>query len=181
MATERGEIKRDQGEQPKKLGNHRLFMQGPIQDKTMDLNNYPQEDSLEVAYDKKPLRSERSVMTQQPQATTSKGEFADFKNNFMVNLDESGNEDNRIVQKSPPKKEQVPRAENKDFELTIVNQLNELKAFQSNMEKELEEIMTGRSAVAATPKEINESHVLRSQEKDLELPGESGQASAEAG
>ena len=64
----------------------------------------------------------------------------------------------------PSKKDEAPalkQPENTDFELTIANQLNELKAFQNNMEKELEEIMTGRSAIAATPQEVNESQIMR--------------------
>lgn len=62
----------------------------------------------------------------------------------MVNLDESGNHMDFMAMKPVQPVKAVEVVEQSEFDLTITNQLNELKAFQNNMEKELEDILTGR-------------------------------------
>lgn len=158
VATERGQVMR---------GSDQHMINFPLrelcsntqQEQTMD-QHLPAQESLEDALNKKPLKSERSIMTQQPQPTASKEQFNDYKQNFMVNLDESGNMDfltKPIANADEP-------AEQSEFDLTIANQLNELKAFQNNMEKELEDILTGRGAGANDNSKLTDKEKLNGAE-----------------
>ena len=115
--TERVEARKDkQGQLEQFTGHHRLRLPEAAKDnnrwnqdqagasETMDAHNLAPDESLEAALDKKGLRSERSVMTQQPQPTASKTQFTDLVNrNYFVNLDESADDSKPAIQKSPLK------------------------------------------------------------------------------
>ena len=61
------------------------------QERAADHFAVPQDQSIEEELYKKALKSERSVMTQQPQPTASKEQFNDFKQNFLAHLDNTAN------------------------------------------------------------------------------------------